>query len=111
MSGDGRKRRILRHGEATTLRLDMAPEAVAKRTKRITGTTKRLRVRVNEWGRFLTGDDRVTAAITAQLIGVTTGTLRNWRYLGIGPTPCRLSPVTYELRELARWLVDEVYQK
>jgi len=42
----------------------------------------------------------------ASLLGYSPQTLRNWRYLGIGPRYVRLnrSRVVYEESELLRWI-------
>lgn len=84
------------------------PRTDAQRLERdefIATTTARLRARVREDGRFITGDDRVSSAVAAALIGVTAGTLSNWRVYGDGPRPTYMGrQVSYELRAIAEWL-------
>jgi len=44
----------------------------------------------------------------AKYLQVPAGTLRQWRYLGVGPHPLRLrGQVRYEPAEVRRWLAED----
>lgn len=55
--------------------------------------------------RWVSGDGRVDASTAAELIGVARGTLRQWRYLHLGPRPYRIGGrASYALRDVAEWI-------
>jgi hypothetical protein len=110
-TASGDKLRRPRPTKFEPLRLSASPEGLAERERLRAQIVAMFRVFIHHHGLFITGDDRVYAPVAAVLIGRSEGTLRNWRSQAVGPRPCRGSRVTYELAELARWLVDEVYEK
>lgn len=48
----------------------------------------------------------LSTAEAAEAIGVHVKTLRNWRAMGLGPAPTRLSPsqVVYRVEDIDAWL-------
>ncbi len=61
-----------------------------------------------EHGIYVSGDGRVSADATAQLLGLAPGTLRNWRSNRTGPNFCRSGVgggrVSYHLVAIAEWI-------
>lgn len=56
----------------------------------------------------ITGDQRVSEANAAMLLGLAAGTLRNWRQQGEGPrsfaTPMDGGRLSYRIGDLAAWV-------
>jgi len=61
--------------------------------------------RENHW---ISGDDRVTEATAAALLGFAEGTMKNLRWAGDGPAFYKAgasgSRITYRLGDLAAWV-------
>lgn len=58
-------------------------------------------------GTFVSADGRVSEEAAAELLGVTAGTLRNWRAVGLSPAWYRPRPgakATYRLADLGRFI-------
>lgn len=54
------------------------------------------------------GDRLMTGNELADFLAVAPKTIRQWRYLGVGPAPLKVGGhVRYDPREVRRWLADE----
>ncbi len=73
-------------------------------------TLDELRNRLDEKHHAVSVRDDVDAAAAAYLLGVTTGTLANWRSKRIGPPWMRLGGVRYPLIGLMRWLDERTHR-
>jgi len=77
---------------------------------RVTSTTARLRAACEAQGVFITGDDRISEASAATLLGYAPGSFKNMRHLGSGPAfynrPLAGSRVSYRLEALAAWVEE-----
>lgn len=59
---------------------------------------------LQERGYHVTPDRRTTNAGAAALLGISPGTLRNWRSEGKGPTPKVIGQVWYSIPEVLDWI-------
>ena len=52
----------------------------------------------------------VNTAEAAEMLGISAGTLQNWRYLGQGPKYARVggNRVLYPIAELKKWLDEHM---
>lgn len=77
---------------------------------RIEATAARLRAACDAQGVFITGDDRISEASAAALLGYAAGSFKNMRHLGSGPAfynrPLAGSRVSYRLEALAAWVEE-----
>ena len=75
---------------------------------RIEGTVRLWLATLREQGRAVTGDQRVSEADAAVLLGITPEGLKNRRHEGDAPVAYRLgvggSRMSYRLSDLAAWL-------
>jgi hypothetical protein len=57
---------------------------------------------------LLDRDGLISAAELSDYLQVPVGTLRQWRYLGVGPRALRLrGQVRYDPAEVRRWLAED----
>ena len=68
---------------------------------RVEETERLLLVAVREAGHWLSGDQRVTEEVAAELLGITPATLANKRAAGTAPAHYRTGRITYRLRDLS----------
>lgn len=75
---------------------------------RIAETTALFRARCARDRLWISGDDRVTEATAAALLGFAEGTMKNLRWAGDGPAFYKAgasgSRITYRLADLAAWV-------
>lgn len=55
-------------------------------------------------GRHVTPDGRVLPDVAAAIIGVSEGTLKNWRNADAGPDYFRVGRVWYRVTDLLAWI-------
>lgn len=55
-------------------------------------------------GEHVTPDLRVLPDVAARMIGVSEGTMRNWRNADAGPDYYRIGRVWYRLVDILRWI-------
>ncbi|RAO75791.1 helix-turn-helix domain-containing protein [Dyella jiangningensis] len=55
-------------------------------------------------GREVTPDLRVQPDVAATIIGVSVGTLRNWRNAEMGPDYFKAGRIWYSIVDLLRWI-------
>lgn len=80
---------------------------ISNEAERIEAAARLLRGAAREVG-IVTGDDRVSEAVAAQLLGLTQGGLKNLRHEGDAPTAYRVpvggSRTSYRIADLAKWV-------
>lgn len=59
---------------------------------------------LQERGHHVTPDLRTTSAGAAELLGISPGTLRNWRSEGKGPASKHIGQVWYWIPEVLDWI-------
>lgn len=66
------------------------------------------RMRNGGGGGLLDRDGLISPHELSDYLNVPLGTLRQWRYLGVGPTALRLrGQVRYQPAEIRRWLAED----
>lgn len=75
---------------------------------RITEAVERMEKVAQEKGYFVTADGRVSEEVAAEFIGVSFGTLKNWRCQGKAPRhykkPVARCGSSYRLIDIAEWI-------